>query len=218
MLENLKRAVLSLAQRAERAGLCLHKTGNFSARDPQSGLIAITPSGVDRMTSDSGDICIMEPNGKVVEIREGQKPTSETLLHLRAYNLRPDVRVVAHTHSRHATAMAVLRREIPPIVYEVMVYGGKVPLAPYGRPGTNALADSIDGIIPHYDVCLLAAHGVLAVGTDIESVYLKALYVEETAALYHLALSAGCGKEPPVISLEEIKAWKYPKEIEERNR
>ena len=70
MLENLKRAVLSLAQRAERAGLCLHKTGNFSARDPQSGLIAITPSGVDRMTSDSGDICIMEPNGKVVEIRE----------------------------------------------------------------------------------------------------------------------------------------------------
>ena len=213
MLTELRRAVLELGRRCESSGLCLYKSGNFSARDPESGLIAITPSGLDRMTATPADICLVDPEGRVLECTPGQKPTSEALLHLRAYRLRGDINAVAHTHSRCATAMSILRREIPPVVYEVMVYGGKVPLALYGRPGTSALADSVNDILPRYDVCLLTAHGALAVGTDIESTFLKALYVEEVATLYHLALTANGGKEPPTLPLEEIAAWEYPKEI-----
>lgn len=215
MLTELKRTVLDLGRRCEANGLCLYKSGNFSARDSESGLIAITSSGVDRMIATPEDVCILDLDGRVVESAPERKPTSEALLHLRAYRLRPDVNAVAHTHSRYATAMAVLRREIPPVVYEVMVYGGKVPLAPYGRPGTSALADSVDKILPRYDVCLLTAHGVLAVGPDPESTFLKALYVEEVATLYHLALTANGGKEPPTVPPEEIAAWEYPKEIGE---
>lgn len=213
MLEKLKEEVLTLSVRCEKAGMCLHKSGNFSIRDPESNLVAITSSGVDRMTAGISDICVLDLNGKVLEAAEGRKPTSEALLHLKAYQLRPDVMCVAHTHSRYATVMAVLRREIPPVVYEVMTYGGRVPLAPYGRPGTPALAESINGIISEYDVCLLSGHGVLAAGVDTESVWLKSLYVEEVAGLYHAALAANGGKEPPIIPLEEIRAWHYPKEI-----
>lgn len=213
MLEELKQQVLDLSQKTERSGLCVHKAGNFSLRDRESGLIVMTPSALDRMTARVEDICVLSPSGEIAEIKKGLKPSSEGLLHLRVYALRSDVGAVVHTHSRYATAMAVLRKSIPPVLYEVALYGGKVPVAPYGRPGTKDLADSINDIIPCCDVCLLAAHGVLSTGVDAEDAYLKALHVEEAAAIYHMALCANGGKEPPLIPQEELDAWEYPKEI-----
>ena len=213
MLDELKRSVLQLARRCETRGLCLPRSGNFSMRDPDTGLVAVTPSALDRMSGDLSDICIVDLSGKAIEVKEGLKPTSEIQLHLRVYELRPDIRAVIHTHSRYATTLAILRREIPPVVYEVMYYGGKVPLAPYGRPGTSELADSVNGIIPHNDVCLLTAHGMLSTGADAESAFIKALYVEESATLYYLALVANGGKEPPTLPMEELEAWQYPEDF-----
>lgn len=191
-LKNLKEELLSFSRRFEEAGLCLYKSGNFSFRDPESGFVVITASGVDRMTAGTADLCVLTPDGDVVEAEKGRKPSMEAPLHLRAYSLRADVFCVAHTHSRYATVMAILQKEIPPIVTEAAIYGGgRIPVAPPAAPGTSALADSVNAFLPEHDVCLLAAHGLLAVGSDPESTWLKTLYAEEVAWLYYAVLTAG---------------------------
>jgi L-fuculose-phosphate aldolase len=128
---------------------------------------------------------------------------------------------VAHTHSVFATSFAVLKKPIPAIVYEVAGMGltkGRVPVAPYGRPGTPALAESVVDAVKEADAFLLAMHGAVAVDKDIYEAFLKAAYVEELAELYHRTLTANGGKEPDSFPQEELQQWEYPKEIKFANK
>ncbi len=217
MLENLKEAVMNAAKRAQREGLCKHKSGNFSARDKETGYIVITPTGVDREKLTLDDMIVMDMDANVVENQTGLRPTSEALMHLKIYETRPDVTAVAHTHSMYATVFAILNKPIPAIIYELMHLNctkARIPVAPYGRPGTSALAESIVEPMKEADGVLLKGHGCVAVDeTDIEGAYLKAEYVEELAELYHHVLTAGGGKEPDVFPAEELQKWAYPEEI-----
>lgn len=215
LLEKEKREVLRYAQEAERSGLCKHRSGNFSVRDPESGLIAITPTGMDRMDLLPEDIIIIDREGHVVEALTGMRPTSEGMMHTAVYRSRNDVRAIAHTHSKNATAFAVMRKPIPAIVYELFVLGckdGLIPVAPYARPGTKALADSVIEPLKTSDVALMAAHGVIAVASDLKEALLKASYVEELAEIYYKTLVV-LGREPESISAEELRKWKYPENI-----
>lgn len=216
MLEDLKRQVVEIAKEADASGLCKHGSGNFSIKDKKTGLIAVTPSHVSRKVLTYKDICIVDMDANVVESETHKKPTSELLMHIEAYKIRKDINAVVHTHSHFATSFAVLGKEIPPIVYEAMHYGGTACVAPYGRPGTMELAKSIIKPIRSSDACLLEKHGVLTVGSDLSSALLKAFYVEEVAELYYTSLLINGGKEPIPLSLEEIKKWKYPSEIKLR--
>jgi L-ribulose-5-phosphate 4-epimerase len=202
-----KKELLYWAQRTEEAGLCVPKGGNFSLRDRESGLILMTPSGLDRPNALPEEMSVLTLDGKWMD---GNKPTSEYQMHLAVYQDRADVGAIAHTHSRFATVLAVWEKPIPPIVYEVLMLGGEVPIAPYGRPGTDDLAEAVRLTLKESDVCLLAKHGVLAAGADCGDAFLKALYIEETASIYYHALLLGQGVEPPRLSMEEVKAWKYP--------
>lgn len=216
MLEMLKQQVVKYALSAERSGLCKHRAGNFSARDPESGLVCITPTGVDREELSYHDICVVDLDAKVIEAETGLRPTSETLMHLAAYKSRSDIHAVAHTHSRFATSFAVLKKIIPAIVYEVAALKckkGYIPLAPYGRPGTPELADSIVEPLKIADVALMESHGVIAVDHDLKEALLKAHYVEELAEIYYRTLMINRGNEPPTVPLEELQQWEYPKEI-----
>ncbi|QAT39112.1 class II aldolase/adducin family protein [Clostridium sp. JN-9] len=214
MLENLKKQVVAVAQEADRKGLCKHGSGNFSIRDKETGYVLVTPTGVPREELTYHDICVVDMNGNVIEIETDVKPTSEVFMHLEAYKCRPEVISVVHTHSRFATTFAVLNKEIPPMVYEAMVYGGVVKVAPYGRPGTKELAESIIEPLKHGDACLLEQHGVVTVdSSDIKKALLKAFYVEEVAEIYYGALVINGGKEPKVIPASEFTAWKYPKDV-----
>jgi L-fuculose-phosphate aldolase len=221
MLEILKKEVCDIAKRAQRDGLCKHKSGNFSARDKETGYVVITPTSVDRELLTPRDMVVMDLDANVIENLSGLRPTSESLMHLMIYKTREDVLAVAHTHSVFATSFAVLKKPIPAIVYEVAGMGltkGRVPVAPYGRPGTPALAESVVDAVKEADAFLLAMHGAVAVDKDIYEAFLKAAYVEELAELYHRTLTANGGKEPDSFPQEELKQWEYPKEIKFANK
>lgn len=122
-----------------------------------------------------------------------------------------------HTHSMYGTTFALLNKPIPAIVYEVANFGlikARIPVAPYGRPGTMELADSVVEVCKEAECFLLEKHGTVAFDTrDIYEAYLKANYIEELAQLYYNALTVHQGKEPEAFSQEELQCWEYPKEI-----
>lgn len=122
MLENLKKDVCEIAKRAQRDGLCKHKSGNFSARDVKSGYIVITPTSVDRELLTPRDMIVMDLEANVIENLSGLKPTSESLMHITIYKTRKDANAIAHTHSMYATTFALLNKPIPAIVYEVAIW------------------------------------------------------------------------------------------------
>lgn len=215
MLESLKKEVVRYALQADRIGLCKHRSGNFSIRDPKTGYVCITPTGMDREEMSDHDVVVVDMNANVLEAETGQRPTSETLMHLEAYRSRPDISAVAHTHSRFATAFAVLKKPLPAIVYEILGLGckeGIVPVADYGRPGTPELAKTITAPLKIADAALMQAHGVIAVDKSLKEALLKAAYVEELAEVYYHTLMIGKG-EPPTVPKEELQKWEYPKEI-----
>lgn len=217
MLETLKKEVCKIAKCAQKDGLCKHKSGNFSARDLKTGYVVITPTGVDRDLLTQRDMVVMDLDARVIENLSGLKPTSEALMHLMIYRQRPKAAAVAHTHSAYATTFALLNKPLPAVVYEVANLGltkARVPVAPYGRPGTTQLAENIVESCLEADCFLLEKHGAVAVDDrDIYEAFLKAAYIEELAELYYLALTASGGKEPEGFAPEELQKWEYPKEI-----
>ena len=217
MLESLKTEVMNAAKRAQRDGLCKHKSGNFSMRDKNTGLIVITPTGVDREKLQPEDMVVMDMDANVIEHETGLKPTSEALMHLMIYKTRPDVHAIAHTHCLYATIFAIMNKEIPAISYEMIFFNTKnqrVPVAPYGRPGTADLAESVVDACQESDAFLLKGHGAVTVDADdIEGAYLKMAYLDEVAEIYHHILAVTGGSDPDHFPQEEFQKWAYPAEI-----
>ena len=201
MLENLKKDVCEIAKRAQRDGLCKQKSGNFSARDVKSGYIVITPTSVDRELLTPRDMIVMDLEANVIENLSGLKPTSESLMHITIYKTRKDANAIAHTHSMYEVANMGLTK-------------GRVPVAPYGRPGTMELANSVVDACMEAESFLMESHGAVAFDSqDIYEAFLKAAYIEELAQLYYNAVTVLQGKEPKSFAQEELQKWEYPKEI-----
>ncbi|WP_286905985.1 class II aldolase/adducin family protein [Clostridium sp. UBA1652] len=216
MLEELKKEVVKIAKEADQSGLCKHKSGNFSIRDKETGYVVVTPAAVDRAELTYHDICVVDLDANVIEAVTDLKPTSELLMHLEIYKTREDVEAVVHTHSRIATSFAVVNKPIPAIIYECATLGLKdamIPVAPYGRPGTRELSNSVIEPIKRSDCILLEAHGTVAVDSVPKNALLKAHYIEELAEVYYRALVIGGGKEPRAFAPEELERWEYPSEI-----
>lgn len=217
MLEELKEQVRIVGVKAQREGLCKHKSGNFSVLDADQGLFVITPSGMDREEITIDDMVVMDLNGNIVECKPGLKPSSEALMHVELYKQRKDIRAIVHTHSMYATSFAACNKPIPAIVYEMMHLNCKdaiIPVAPYARPGTKELAYSVREVCKEHDALLLESHGAVALDeTNAEGAYLKACYIEEMAELYYHTLVINGGKDPKILGGQEIGAWAYPKEI-----
>lgn len=216
MLEELKKEVVKIAKEADQSGLCKHKSGNFSIRDKETGYVVVTPAAVDRAELTYHDICVVDLDANVIEAVTDLKPTSELLMHLEIYKTREDVEAVVHTHSRIATSFAVVNKPIPAIIYECATLGLKdamIPVAPYGRPGTRELSNSVIEPIKRSDCILLEAHGTVAVDSVPKNALLKAHYIEELAEVYYRALVIGGGKEPRAFAPEELERWEYPTEI-----
>ena len=217
MLESLKADLVTVAKRAQHDGLCKHKSGNFSIRDTETGLFVVSPTSLDRDQMSPRDVVVMDLDANVIENESGLRPTSEVLMHIEIYKARPEVRAIVHTHSPYATSYAVLRKPIPANVYEVANLGltkGRIPVAPYGRPGTPELADFVREAAAEADCILLEKHGSVALDDrNIYEAFLKASYIEELAELYHHALTANGGQEPEYFEQDELQKWAYPSEI-----
>lgn len=215
MLENLKQLVLDNTLNAENMGLCKYGTGNISIRDKETGYVVITPSHVIRKTMTIEDICVVDINGHIIEAKIGRKPSSEVLMHLECYKVRKDAMSIVHTHSFYATAFSILKKEIRPIVYEAVSYGGKIASAPYGRPGTKDLAIKTAAPLKYANVCLMQGHGVLVVGNEnVADTLINAQYVEDVARLNYLTYTLNGNKDSEFyVSDEELCSWEYPCEV-----
>ena len=216
MWDDFKTQVIITAQKAQREGLCKHKSGNVSVYDPESGYFFITPSGVDREKLTPSDICVLDSELKQIE---GTKPSSEALMHAACYRVRDDIRAVVHTHSPMATAFSILNKSIPATVFEMFAFPTEhacIPVAPYALPGTRELADNVAGVIAKNDMALMERHGAIAVGKSAEEALLAAHYTEEFAEVYYYALQINGGVEPPVFTREELDRWKYPEKLRGR--
>ena len=217
MLEKMKEEVIRIGRIAQREGMCKHKAGNFSSRDPETGYIVVTPSGIDREDLFPEDMVVIDTDARIIEYRKGLRPSSEVLMHIEIYKARPDIRHIVHTHSKYATVFAVLNRPIPAIVNEMLLLNNQdftIPVAKYGRSGSDELAKNVAETLKHCDSALMAAHGAIACDADsLENAYLKTCYIEELAEVYHHTLTANGGKEPPVLSFEEMQGVAYPAKI-----
>jgi L-fuculose-phosphate aldolase len=152
-------------------------------------------------TINEDDIIVVKADGSVVE--SSRKPTIEMGLHLGIYRSRPDINAIVHTHPVYSQVFAVLREEIPPIIDEAaQIMGGSVRCAKYGLPGTDELANNcIDVLKESGYACLLANHGAVCIGSNMDMAFKVSAVLEMTAHIYLLARSIG---KPVLFTKKEV--------------
>ncbi|OAT81286.1 class II aldolase/adducin family protein [Desulfotomaculum copahuensis] len=200
--EKYKEQVYKTGARMAASGLVTGTWGNLSARVTGENLVVITPSGLPYAGLQARDMVVMNLEGRVVE---GEKrPSTEYQLHLAIYRARADVNAVMHTHSVFASALAVARRAIPPILEDLaQVVGGSVAVAAYARAGTAELAASAVEALGGHGAVLLANHGVVGVGRNLEEVLTVCQIVEKAAKVFVWADLVG---QPAVLPEAEVAA------------
>jgi len=182
-----------------QSGLTTGSGGNLSILDKKENLIAISPTGIDYHDVSIDDVVVVDRSGTIVDGE--RKPSSEIGFHLALYDNRPDISAVVHTHSVYATTLACLQWELPAVHYLVAFSGDKVPLAPYATFGTSELAENTVAAIDNYNAVLLANHGLVAIGHDMQSAFNVAEEIELVARIYYQAKSLGC---PVLVDREEM--------------
>jgi ribulose-5-phosphate 4-epimerase/fuculose-1-phosphate aldolase len=141
-LGELRAEVARYAKKMVASGLVRAAQGNLSVRDPETGLICITPSGMDYDLVTAEDIVVIDEQGEVVE--GAHRPSVETPLHTLLLRRRSDIHCVMHTHSLYATAFGVVYEPLPMVLAEsALCLGGTIPIAPYQMSGTPEFAELI---------------------------------------------------------------------------
>lgn len=185
----LRQALIRHARQLEASGLSCGKSGNLSARTGDR--VLITPSGVAYSELEPRDIVALERDGTPAP-EQALKPSSEWRIHCDLYRHRPDINAVVHAHPAACTALACTGRAIPAFHYMVAVAGGsEIPLADYALFGTAALSDNIVKAIGQLNACLLANHGMVALGSTVADAFNLALEIENLATQYSQALQLG---------------------------
>jgi ribulose-5-phosphate 4-epimerase/fuculose-1-phosphate aldolase len=207
MLDALREEVCELNRELPRLGLAAWTTGNLSARDPETGLVAIKPSGMRYEHMTPADIVVVDLDGSVVE--GPRTPSVDTASHLAVYRGRADVGGVVHTHSPYATAFAAVARPIPVVLTSIAdQFGGPVPVGGYVPPvGGDAIGVEILRAIGTSPAVLLKNHGVFTIGPTASKALQAAVMVEENARTVAIALSLGTPDELPAEDVERQRAF-----------
>ena len=200
MLEHLKKEVCELHLELPKNQLVAWTSGNVSARDQETGLVVIKPSGIRYEELRPEHHVVVNLQGDVVE--GALKPSSDTASHLYIYRHRPDVNGVVHTHSAYATAFAALGRSIP--VYLTAMadeFGGPIPCAGFALIGGEEIGKQVIEHIGSSPAVLLKNHGVFTIGPTAEAAVKAAVMVEDVARTVWLALQLG---QPDEIAPEDV--------------
>ena len=194
----LRLAVVQTARRMNALGINRGKSGNVSARI--DGGFLVTPSALPYDETDAEDIVAVDEQDGA---RGRRKPSSEWRFHRDIYAARNDAAAVVHTHSPFATTLACLDRGIPAFHYMVAVAGGSdIRCAPYATFGTQQLSDFAVQALNGRKACLLAHHGMIAIGESLKKALALAVEVETLAEMYWRALQIG---EPRVLDEHEMR-------------
>ena len=197
-MQPLNAQVAAAAHRLADLGLVHGTNGNVSARDGDT--IAITPTGAQLATVADDEITLVDLEGNVTG--GDLAPTSEIDMHLAVY-ARPGAGAVVHTHAPMATAVACVLDELPCVHYEMLALGGAVRVAPYATFGTPELAAGAADALEGRTATLLANHGTLTYGADLDGALRATELLEWAAALWLRASSLGT---PRVMDEDQRRA------------
>lgn len=185
---DIRNEIIYTACDFNESGISFGTSGNLSARYEEGFLI--TPTGLAYSDLKPDDIILCDSNGKVLS--GDLIPSSEWPFHTAIYAARNDVNAIVHVHSPYATGLACTRKPIPAFHYMVAVAGGdSIPCADYATFGTNELSKNVVATLTDRNACLLANHGMVAVGHSISSAYKLANEVEALAKQYCISLQLG---------------------------
>jgi len=199
--DQLRADICEVGKRLWWRGFVASNDGNISVRVAPDRLL-MTPTNVSKgfMTPDM--MVITDLNGTLVSGAPGRKPSSEILMHLVAYQERPDVGSVVHAHPPLSTGFAVAGMPLDrAVLAEVVTTLGSIPIADYGTPSTTELADAVRPYVKAHDGLLLANHGALALGKDLFSAYYKMETIEHFAKISLVARQLG---RENLLSREEV--------------
>ena len=198
----LRQQLVAVARRMNASGINQGTSGNLSARIP--GGMLITPSSLPYERMAPADLVAIDLQGRPLAAAPTRRPSSEWRLHADILASRPELEAVLHCHSTHATALACHGRAIPPFHYMTAVAGGDdIRCAPYATFGTAELSQLAVRALEGRQACLLAQHGQVTLGRDLEQALRLAIEVETLARMYLQALQLG---EPPLLSPEQMAA------------
>lgn len=203
---NYKKLIVDSGVRLEQSGLTVETWGNISVRDPETGLVYLTPSAMKYTGIQESDVVVCSLNGTIVEGH--RKPTIETGLHLAIYKNRSEINSVIHTHPAYSMVYAAQGKDIPLIIDEAaQALGDVCRCAKYALPGTEDLAvECAKALGSQSNSCLLHSHGAVCLGGDIEGAFKTAAVLEATARILYMIEATG-GK-PAGISSGNLAAMK----------
>jgi ribulose-5-phosphate 4-epimerase/fuculose-1-phosphate aldolase len=196
--ENICRLGASLFGR----GLTFGASGNISTAHPDGGWL-MTPTNVALGELDPARLSRIDADGQLLS---GDKPTKEAVLHMQMYRHRETAGAVIHLHSTHSVAVSCMHGIdphdcLPPLTPYYVMRVGKLPLAPYHPPGDPQLADIVGELASRHHAILLANHGPVVAGTDLQAAQGAIEELEETAKLF--LLLRGSATRP--LSADEVE-------------
>jgi L-fuculose-phosphate aldolase len=199
--KEIRSSVIRYSKLAAEYGLVPNTQGNVSARDPATGLIAITPHDLPYGAMSETDLVIVDDCGhKVAGLYD---PSFETPVHCFVYRARPDVYALVHTEPIFVNALGALGKPIEPVVVSLLVnLGGAVPIMPFMPSGTEEFAQAMLDVLGDGYGVVWANHGLLTVGDTVEEAFRRTVIVEHAAQIYHLALLHG---KPMLVSHAQLQ-------------
>src|SRR6266699_5692939 len=196
-----RRDLLRICQLLYERSYVVSSDGNVSVL-LEDGRVLATPTMTckGRMTEEC--LAVTDINGKPLT---DCRPSSELSMHLLIYRERPDVKAVCHAHPPHGTAFAVAGLAIDqPILSEVILTLGCVPLAGYGTPSTDELSDAMRPLIKHHNALLMANHGAVAYGSDLWQAFDRLETLKHTARIAILSRALGGSKNLAPDAIEKL--------------
>jgi L-ribulose-5-phosphate 4-epimerase len=192
MLPELRAQVCALHMELPKNNLVAWTSGNVSARDPQTGLVVIKPSGLKFEELTPENMVIVDVDGKVVE--SNHKPSSDTASHCYIYRQRSDLNGIVHTHSRYATAFAAVGMSIPCVLTAMAdEFGGPIPCGGFALIGGEEIGQEVVRVMSegHISAVIMQNHGVFTAAHTVEAAVKAAVMVEDNAAIVWTAMQIG---------------------------
>lgn len=197
----IRASVIEYAKRVADLGLVANTQGNVSARDPDTGLIAVTPHDLPYNAMTPDDLVIVDSHG--TRLAGDREPSYETAVHCVVYRERPDVGAAIHTEPTYVNCLGAVGRAIQPVVASLLTYvGGPVPVMPFLLSGSEEFGCRMLAVMGNGHAVVWANHGLLTVGTTVDQAFRRTVIVEHAAQIYHLALLHG---EPTLVTHEQLQ-------------
>jgi len=205
-VSDAREEIVAVCRRLYERRLIAGPDGNVSVRIGDDRLL-VTPAGMSKVDVLAGDVVELALDG--TWLGGGRCPSSEIGMHLRIYQLRPDVRAVVHAHPPLATGFAVAGEAlVADVLPEIILQLGRVPLVPYATPGSPEVANGLEPFIPRHDAFLLANHGATTVGPSLLVAHQRMESLEHAARILMAARQLGrvnALTEPQVQALLEAR-------------